>query len=218
MKIIKVLLAEDHTIVRKGIRSLLTDAQNIEVVGEAEDGREAVEKAESLLPDIVLMDITMPNLNGIEATRQIKRLQPQVNVLILTMYTNEEYIFQVLHAGASGYLVKQSAPGELLSAIEAVYRGDTYLSPAISKKIVDGFLRQGEGAAVQTRYDTLTAREREILQLITEGHSNKDIAELLTISVKTVGVHRNNLMEKLDMHNTTDLVKYALRKGIITID
>ena len=218
MEIIKVLLAEDHTIVRKGIYSLLTDVANIEVVGEAEDGRQAVEMVDTLLPDVVLMDINMPNLNGLEATRQIKKMHPDINVLVLTMYTNEEYIYQVLQSGASGYLVKQSATGELLSAIEAVHRGDTFLSPAISKKIVDGYLRQDESATVQSRYSTLTPREREILQLITEGCSNKGIAEKLTISVKTVGVHRTNLMEKLDIHNTIDLVKYALRKGIISLD
>ncbi len=218
MEIIKVLLAEDHTIVRKGIYSLLSDADNIEVVGEAEDGRIAVDKVDELLPDVVLMDITMPNLNGLEATRQIKKMHPDINVLILTMYTNEEYILQVLQAGASGYLVKQSAPGELLSAIAAVHCGGTFLSPTISKKIVEAYLRQGDTMSVQNRYDTLTAREREILQLITEGYSNKDIAEKLTISVKTVGVHRNNLMEKLDIHSTTELVKYALRKGIIRLD
>lgn len=218
MELIKVLLAEDHTIVRKGIHSLLTDAANIDVVGEAEDGRQAVDMVESLLPDVVLMDINMPNLSGLEATRAIKKLRPAVNVLILTMYTNEEYIYQVLQSGASGYLVKQSAPGELLTAIEAVHRGDTYLSPAISKKIVDGYLRQDNSATVKSRYSTLTPREREILQLITEGCSNKDIAEKLSISVKTVGVHRTNLMEKLDIHNTIDLVKYALRKGIISLD
>ncbi len=218
MEKIKVLLAEDHTIVRKGIRSLLAEASHIEVVGEAENGREAVEKVESLQPDIVLMDITMPHLNGLEATRQIVKQFPDVKVLILTMYTNEAYIFQVLQAGAGGYLVKQSAPAELLSAIEAVYRGDTFLSPAISRKIVDQYLEHGQGTAVRSRFDDLTSREREILQLITEGYSNKDIAEKLFISVKTVGVHRNNLMEKLDIHNTTELVKYALRKGIITLD
>ena len=218
MGIIKVLLAEDHTIVRKGIYSLLMEAANIEVVGEAEDGRQAIEMVEALLPDVVLMDINMPNLNGLEATRQIKKMYPTINVLVLTMYTNEEYIYQVLQSGASGYLVKQSAPGELLSAIEAAHRGDTFLSPAISQKIVDGYLRQDESDTVQSRYSTLTPREREILQLVTEGCSNKDIAEKLTISVKTVGVHRTNLMEKLDIHNTIDLVKYALRKGIISLD
>ena len=218
MELIKVLLAEDHTIVRKGIYSLLTEAANIEVVGEAEDGRQAVDMVDLLRPDVILMDINMPNLSGLEATRAIKKLRPAVNVLILTMYTNEEYIYQVLQSGASGYLVKQSAPGELLTAIEAVHRGDTYLSPAISKKIVDGYLRQDNSATVKSRYSTLTPREREILQLITEGCSNKDIAEKLSISVKTVGVHRTNLMEKLDIHNTIDLVKYALRKGIISLD
>jgi two-component system response regulator NreC len=218
MSKIRVLLADDHTIVRKGIRSLLDGEPNIEVVGEAEDGREAVDKVEQLTPDIVLMDITMPRLNGLEATRQIKKLFPQVNVLVLTMYTNEEYIFQLLQAGASGYLVKQSAPGELVSAIYAVHRGDSFLSPAISKTIIDEYLRQNEDTSHEDSYNALTLREREVLQLITEGCSNREVAEKLHISIKTVGVHRVNLMEKLNIHNTTELVKYALRKGIISLD
>lgn len=218
MSKIKVLLADDHTIVRKGIRSLLDDEPNIEVVGEAEDGQEAVKQVESLNPDVVLMDITMPRLTGLEATRQIKKLFPQVKVLVLTMYTNEEYVLQLLRAGAAGYLIKQSAPAELLSAIQAVYRGDTFLSPAISKVIVQEYLRHTGGTFQDDSYDTLTVREREILQLIAEGHTNREIADNLDISVKTVGVHRVNLMEKLDIHNTTELIKYAIRKGIISLD
>ncbi len=218
MNKIKVLLADDHTIVRKGIRSLLDHEPNIEVVGEAEDGQEAVKQVESLNPDVVLMDITMPRLTGLEATRQIKKLFPNVKVLVLTMYTNEEYVLQLLRAGAAGYLIKQSAPAELLSAIQAVYRGDTFLSPAISKVIVQEYLRHTGGALQDDSYDTLTVREREILQLIAEGHTNREIADNLDISVKTVGVHRVNLMEKLDIHNTTELIKYAIRKGIISLD
>lgn len=218
MRKIKVLLAEDHTIVRKGIRSLLDGEPDIEVVGEAADGHEAVEKVEQLSPDIVLMDITMPRLNGLDATRQIKKQFPQVKVLVLTMYTNEEYILQLLQAGASGYLVKQSAPAELLSAIQAAYQGDSFLSPAISKTIIEEYLRHNEKNIQKDSYDKLSIREREVLQLIAEGHSNREIAEKLNISLKTVGVHRVNLMEKLDIHSTTDLVKYALRKGIISLD
>jgi DNA-binding NarL/FixJ family response regulator len=214
---IRVLVADDHTILRKGLCSLLEGKPDIEVVGEAEDGREAVEKVEALLPDVVLMDITMPRLNGLEATRQIKRLFPKVKIVALTMYTNEEYIQQFLQAGASGYVVKQAAPAELISAIQAVYRGDSFLSPMISKTIIDEYLKRAEPAA-SSEQAKLTDREREVLQLIAEGYSNRDIAQKLQISIKTAGVHRTNLMEKLGIHNVTDLVKYALRKGIIRLD
>jgi two-component system response regulator NreC len=215
---IRVLLAEDHTIVRKGIRSLLDDQANIEVVGEAEDGREAIEKVEELSPDIILMDNTMPILNGLEATRQIKKRFPEVKILILTMHTNEEYIFQFLRAGASGYLVKQTAPTELVSAIEAVCRGDSFLSPSISRTIIDEFVRQAEATGKWDSYDSLTDREREVLQLLAEGFSSKEIADHLHISVKTVGVHKINLMHKLNLHSQSELTKYAIRKGIISLD
>lgn len=215
---ITVLIAEDHTIVRKGICSLLEARPDIEVVGEAEDGREAVRKVEVLMPDIVLMDISMPQLNGLEATRQIKKLFPQVKILALTMYTNEEYIFQILQAGASGYVVKQAAPAELVSAIVAVYRGDSFLSPLISKTIIDEYLKHNDQPVQEDPFEKLTDREREVLQLIAEGYSNREIADRLQISIKTSGVHRTNLMEKLGVHNVTDLVKYALRKGIIRLE
>lgn len=218
MDTVRVLLAEDHTIVRKGIRSLLDAEAGIEVVGEAENGRDAVEKADNLRPDIVLMDHTMPILNGLEATRQIKKWFPEIKILILTMHTNEEYIFQFLQAGASGYLVKQTAPTELISAIQTVHRGDFYLNPSISKPVIEEYLRMSRTANSKDSYDKLTGREREVLQLIAEGYSNKEIAERLQISLKTVGVHRVNLMDKLKIHNVTDLVKYALRKGIISLD
>ncbi|MEM7347128.1 MAG: response regulator transcription factor [Chloroflexota bacterium] len=219
MGTIKVLLVEDHTIVRKGIRSLLDAETGIDVVGEAENGREAIEKAENLHPDIVLMDHTMPILSGLEATRQIKKLLPNVRILILTMHTNEEYILQFLQAGALGYLVKQTAPTELISAVQTVYRGDFYLNPATSQAVIEEYLRLSKATKpIQDSYDKLTNREREVLQLITEGFSNKEIAAQLQISLKTVGVHRVNLMEKLNIHNVTDLVKYALRKGIIGLD
>ncbi len=218
MSPIKVLLAEDHTIVRKGIRALLDGVTEIEVVGEAEDGREAVEKVGQLQPDVVLMDNTMPILNGLEATHQIKKQFPKTKVLILTMHTDEEYIFQFLQAGASGYLIKKTAPKELVSAIKAVYRGDSFLSPSISKKVIDEYLRHVEQASKPNSYTQLTDREREVLQLIVEGFSNKEIAEQLHLSVKTVGNHRLNLMEKLDLHNVSDLTKYAIRKGIISLE
>jgi two-component system response regulator NreC len=215
MNKIRVLLAEDHTIVRKGLRSLLDGEAGIEVIGEAEDGREAVEKVGQLLPDVVLMDITMPSLNGLEATRQIKKRFPEVKVVILTMHANEEYIFQILRAGASGYLVKQAAPTELLSAIQAAYRGESFLSPSISRKVIEEYIQQAEATAEKDSYDQLTDREREVLQLIAEGHPNREIAELLHISVKTVGTHRANLMDKLDIHSTAELTQYAIRKGVI---
>lgn len=215
---IKILLADDHTIVRKGIRSLLDGEADIEVVDEAENGREVLEKVEKLLPDIVLMDSTMPVLNGLEATRQITKRFPQVKVLVLTMHTNEEYILQFLQAGASGYLVKQSAPQELVSAIQAVHRGDYFLSPAISRTIVEEYIRQAKISDKEDRYDQLTDREREVLQLIVEGFSNREIAERLNISLKTAGVHRINLMHKLNIHNLTELTKFAIRKGIISLE
>jgi DNA-binding NarL/FixJ family response regulator len=215
---IKVLLAEDHTIVRKGLTSLLAAEADIEVVGEAEDGQEAVEKVEQLGPDVVLMDNTMPVLNGLEATRQIKKRFPEIKVLVLTMHTTEEYIQQFLQAGASGYLIKKTAPKELVTAIHAVYRGDSYLSPAISNVIIEGYLHQAASTASEDSYEKLTDRERQVLQMITEGVSNREIAERLHLSVKTVNNHRMNLMDKLNIHNTAKLVKYAIRKGVISLD
>lgn len=215
---IRVLLAEDHTIVRKGIRSLLDDEASIEVVGEAENGREAVEKTGALHPDIVIMDHTMPLLNGLEATRQIREQMPNVKVLILTMHTNEEYIFEFLQAGAVGYLVKHSAPTDLVAALTAIHQGQFYLSPAISRTVVEEYLRQGVAGGRESMPTQLTAREREVLQLIAEGYSNREIGEQLHISVKTVGVHRLNIMQKLDLHSPTELTKYAIRKGIISLE
>lgn len=217
MNKIRVLLAEDHTIVRKGLRSLLEDEADIEVIGEAENGREAVRKVGQLRPDVVVMDISMPRLNGLEATRQIKKLFPEVKVLILTMHANEEYIFQILRAGASGYVVKQAVVTELVSAIQTVYRGDSFLSPSISSKVIEEYIRQAEAMA-KNSYDKLTNREREVLQLIAEGHSTPEIAELLHISEKTVRAHRAHLMDKLDIHSTAGLTRYAIRKGVITSD
>jgi two-component system response regulator NreC len=215
---IRVLLAEDHTIVRKGLRSLLEDKPGIEVVGEAQDGREALHKSMELCPDIVLIDIAMPRLNGIEATRQIKQRCPEVNVLVLTMYDDQEYVRQVLQAGAAGYVIKQAAPTDLLSAIEAVHRGDSYLSPTISKKVIQGYVEWSDASGGYDSYDELTPRQREVLQLIAEGYATREIADLLTISTKTVESHRSNLMAKLDIHSTAGLTQYAIRKGVIRPD
>jgi two-component system response regulator NreC len=217
MNKIRVLLAEDHTIVRKGLRALLENEPEIEVIGEAEHGGEAVQMTQQLLPDVVLMDISMPILDGLKATRQIKTQLPEVKVLILTRYANEEYVFQILRAGASGYVVKRAAPTELVLAIQSVYRGDSFLSPAISGKVIEEYIRKAK-AIEKNSYDMLTDREREVLQLIAEGHSNREIADLLHISIKTVENHRASLMEKLHIHGTTELVKYAIRKGVISLD
>lgn len=218
MKNIRVLLAEDHTIVRKGLRSLLDAEAGMEVIGEAANGREAVDKVQQLLPDVVVMDIAMPHLNGLEATRQIKKRFPEVKVVILTVHTNEEYIRQILRAGASGYLVKQAAPRELIAAIHAAQRGDSYLSPSVSRKVVAQYVQRAGAVAEQDSYEKLTNREREVLQLIAEGNSTRQIADLLHISVKTVETHRAHLMDKLDIHTVAGLTQYAIRKGVIGLD
>ena len=215
----KVLLAEDHTIVRKGLRSLLDKETGIEVVGEAEDGREAIVKAKKLHPDIVVMDIAMPGLNGLEATRQIKKRFSDIKIIILTMHANEEYILQSLKAGASGYLVKKAAPAELISAINAVHKGHSFLSPSISRMVIDEYIRRSkEISEGEEGFEQLTVREREVLQLIAEGRKTREIAELLYISIKTVETHRAHIMNKLDIHSTAELTRYAIRKGIISSD
>jgi DNA-binding NarL/FixJ family response regulator len=218
MDSIQVLLVEDHTIVRKGLRALLEGQSDIQVVGEAEDGRQALEQVQQLLPDVVLMDIGMPGLNGLEATRQIKHQFPKTKVVVLTMHTNAEYIFNVLQAGASGYLIKQAATEEVISAIRAVYRGESFLSPSISTKVIEEYLRRAGKTELVDPFERLTSREREVLQLIAEGHSTQEIATLLYVSGKTVETHRARLMEKLDIHTIAELTQYAIRKGIIKLD
>ncbi|OGP73396.1 MAG: DNA-binding response regulator [Deltaproteobacteria bacterium RBG_16_49_23] len=217
MKKIRVLLAEDHTIVRQGLVALLKSESGIEVVGEASDGLEAVEMAKKFIPDIVLMDIAMRNLNGLEATRKIKKLFPHMKVLVLTMYENEEWIFQILKAGASGYLIKDSAMTDLISAIGAVAQGDSYLSPCISKKVIDEYIRKAEMGERGFLDDLLSGREREVLQLIAEGHSVPQIASLLCISKKTVEAHKTHIMEKLNIHDKVGLIKYAIRMGLTKV-
>ena len=216
MNRIRVLLADDHTILRDGIRALLVDQADIEVIGEAEDGLSTVKMVGKLKPDVVIMDIAMPLLNGLEATRQIQRDYPQVKVLILTMHENEEYIRQVLAAGALGYVLKDAAAHDLLSAIRAVHQGEAVLSPAITRLVIEDYLRWGDIRPEDTS-NGLTPREREILQLIAEGYTNKEIAEILSLSVKTIQSHRSNLMSKLDLHDRGELIKYAIQKKIIDI-
>ncbi|MFA9452641.1 MAG: response regulator [Candidatus Aminicenantaceae bacterium] len=215
MKGIKVVLADDHTIVRKGLRSLLDDEGDINVIGEAGDGKEAIELVEQLKPHIVVMDIGMPVLNGLEATRRIIKKHPDTKVLILTMHTNEEYVFEILQAGASGYIIKKAAPTELVAAIRAVKQGESFLSPSISKKVIEEYLQRAGEEKWEDAFDLLTDREREVLQLIAEGLSTREIAEKLFISTKTVETHRMHMMEKLDLHGTADLTRYAIRKGIV---
>lgn len=213
---IRVILADDHTILRDGIRALLADEAGIQLVGEAEDGRAAVRMACELKPDIVIMDIAMPLLNGLEATRQIKRHLPGTEVLILSMHDNEEYIRQVLAAGAMGYILKDAAARELIEAIKTVQRGEAVLSSAITRLVIEDYLRWG-GVQPEDENSNLTPREREVLQLIAEGYTNKAIAEILCLSIKTVQAHRANLMGKLDLHDRGELIKYAIQKKIIEI-
>ncbi len=213
---IHILVADDHTLLRNGIRAIIEDQPDIVIVGEADNGREAVRLAAQLHPNVVLMDIAMPLLNGLEATRQIKREQPEINVLILTMYDHEEYFRQVLEVGASGYIVKKAAASELVSAIRAVNNGEAVLSPTITRLLLDDYLRK-ENNKPEANPDALSPREREVLQLIAEGKTSREVADILHLSVKTVQSHRANLMQKLDLHDRGDLIKYAIQKKIIEI-
>jgi two-component system response regulator NreC len=214
----KILLVEDHVVVRQGLKALLSSEADIEVVGEAANGREALQLVSELQPDLVLMDISMPGLNGIEATRQICQHYPGIEVVILSMHSNEEYVFQVLRAGASGYVLKQSDSAEVLTAIRAALAGGSFLSPPISRAVIDDYVRRAETRGRSGTLDLLTPREREVLQLLAEGLSNQEIADQLSISVKTVETHRGNMMKKLAVDSKTDLVKYALRKGWASLE
>ncbi len=215
MKKITVLLADDHRILREGVRSLLEKAGDMEVVGEAADGGEAVAKAQALSPDVVLMDITMPGMNGLEATRQIKALKPNIKVLILSMHESNQYISQFLRSGASGYVLKDTAASDLVGAIRAISQGDAFLYPSIARKLLEEYMQKVQSGEESESYDGLTGREREILKMIAEGKSNKEIADILSLSIRTVQAHRANLMAKLHMHDRTELVRYAIRKGLI---
>ena len=208
---LRIVLADDHTLVRAGLVTLMARMQDVEVVGEAADGRAALRMVKELKPDIVLMDISMPELNGLDAAGKMRQDSPETRVIILSMHANEEYVAHALKAGAAGYLLKDAATAELDMAIKVVAQGQFYLSPAISRQVVDNLLHGGPAGL-----DLLSPRQREILQLIAEGKSTRDIAETLHLSVKTIETHRAQLMERLDIHDVAGLIKYALRKGLIT--
>jgi two-component system response regulator NreC len=214
---IRVLIADDHSIVRAGVRSLLEGHPEFEVVGEAGSGWEAIELATRLQPDVVLMDIAMGDLSGLEATQEIKERTPNVNVLALTMYDREEFFFAMLKAGALGYVLKESEPEELLAAIRAVHQGEAFLSPSVTRAVLEDYLAQGTVQA-QSRYDNLTLREKEVLRLTAEGKSTREIADMLHLSIKTIEKHRVRMMRKLELSNLSDLIRYAIRKGLIEID
>jgi len=214
MNKVKVLIVDDHAIMRDGIRALLTVNDDIEVIGEASEGREAMKKMEQLKPDVIVMDIAMPGMDGMEATRQMVKANARVKVLILTQHDNKEYILQAIKAGAAGFVPKRALGSELVSAIRAVSRGDSVLYPSVASALIEDYRQRSE----LDPYDRLTAREREVLKLIAEGHTSQEIADMLVISLKTVLGHRTKIMEKLDIHNRTELIKYAMRKGLISID
>jgi two-component system response regulator NreC len=216
MKKMRILLADDHAVTRAGLRLLLERQPNIEVVGEAENGRELVELATALTPDIAVVDIAMPNLNGIEATRQIVAKQPRLSVVILSMYSDETYVMRALEAGARAFLLKDSAIADLTGAVEAVSQGKAFFSPKISRILAEDYVRTLKQRNAVDTYELLTPREREIIQLLAEGKTNKEVATLLNISVYTVETHRNRILQKLGLHNTAELVLYAVRKRIIS--
>ena len=213
---IRILLADDHAVMRRGLRALLEGKDGFTVVAEANDGREAVSLAETTKPDVVVMDLTMPNLNGTEAARQITAKFPNIAVIILSMHSDESYVLRALKAGARGYLVKESAEDDLVNAIRAVNVGKAFFSPAVSKMLVEDYVRQLKDKDIEDSYELLTTREREVLQLVAEGKSNKDVANMLNLSVYTVETHRSNVMEKLNLHTVPELILYAVRKGIVS--
>jgi DNA-binding NarL/FixJ family response regulator len=214
MNATRVLIAEDHALVRAGFRALLSSCPGVQVVAETGDGRQALRLAQEMQPDVILMDISMPGLNGLEATARVVSEHPKIRVIILSMHADEEYVLQALRAGASGYLLKDSDAAELKLAIGAVVRGETYLSPQVSKHVIADYLRLvGDEAS---SHEPLTPRQREVLQLIAEGHTTKEIAEILSVSEKTAMTHRAQLMERLDIHDIAGLVRYAIRIGLVS--
>jgi len=215
MKTVRILLADDHTIVRKGLRLLLENHPGFAVVAEAADGHEAVALAEQHKPEVVVMDVAMPILNGIEAARQITAKNPQTAVLFLSMHSDEGYVLKALKAGARAYLLKDSAEYDLINAVKAVTEGKAFFSPAISKMLVEDYMRQMRERQVEDSYELLTTREREVLQLLAEGKNNKEVATLLNLSLYTVETHRSNILQKLNLHSGADLILYAVRKGVI---
>jgi len=216
MSDIRILLADDHAVMRTGLRLVLERQPDFRVVGEASDGREAVALAQQHKPEVVVMDIGMPNLNGIEAARQVTAALPEVSVVILSMHSDEAYVLRALKAGARAYLLKESAESDLIAAIRAVHNGKAFFSPAVSRMLVEDYIRQLQDREIEDSYELLTTREREVLQLIAEGRSNKEIAHMLNLSLYTVESHRGNLMEKLNLHTVPELILYAVRKGVIS--
>jgi len=216
MKKIRIVLADDHQLFRKGLRVLLEQQPDFTVVAEAKDGREAVAAVQSMKPDVLVVDIGMQNLNGIEAARQLTESHLNVAIVILSMHSDESYVLRALKAGAKGYLLKDSAEEDLIRAIHAVTGGKSFFSPAVSKVLLDDYMRKLQRSGAEDAYDLLTPREREILQLVVEGKSNKDVANMLNLSVYTVETHRSNIMEKLNVKGVPELVLYAVRKGIIS--
>ena len=216
MKKLRILLADDHGVVRKGLRFLLESEPDLEVAGEAADGRQAVDMAEALRPDVIVMDIAMPRLNGIDATGQIVRQNPGAGVIMLSMYSDEEYLVRTLTAGAKGYLLKDSAETDLVRAVHSVSDGKPFFSPAIAKTMLEDYVRRLQQRGISDSYELLSDREKEVLQLLAEGKTNKDVATLLNLSTHTVETHRTHLMQKLNLHNTAEIVLYAVRKKIIS--
>jgi two-component system response regulator NreC len=212
---IRILICDDHTLFVEGIKAMLRGEHSLNIVGEARDGRRAVALVKELKPDVVLMDVSMPDMNGFDATRRVRDFDPEVKVLMLTMHDEEELVARCLEAGAAGYIMKDAPASQLLYAIETVYRGERYLSPNVLKKVVDGYVKNTNRP--QTSYDRLTAREREILKLLAEGLTVKEIAIRLNLSVKTVEVHKHNLMKKIDVHDKAELIKYAIQKKLIAV-
>lgn len=211
----RLLLVEDHTILREGLRLIVGENPAIEVVGEAGDGREGIRKAVALMPDLVITDLSMPGLGGLDVIREMRRRLPKVKLIALTVHDNEEYLFAALEAGAAGYVLKDATKDELMTAIETVLQGRTYLSPAVQQKVVGAFIRGGATTQSASPGDLLTPRERQVLKMIVEGRTNKDIAEYLCISVKTVEKHRSNLMAKFGVHNTASLTAFAVTRGLL---
>ena len=212
---IRIILADDHAAMRHGLRLVLEQEKDFTVVGEVSDGRAAVSLAEALKPDVAVLDITMPNLNGIEAARQITAKQPSVSIVVLSMHADESFVLRALKAGARGYVLKESAEGDLINSIRLVSEGKSFFSPTVSRMLVQDYVRQMQDKDVEDSYELLTTRERELLQLIAEGKSNKDVANMLNLSLYTVETHRSNILAKLNLHTVPELILYAVRKGVI---
>lgn len=212
----RIVIAEDHTILRDGLKSMLSAHPEFRVVGEAEDGREAVRRAEELKPDLLMLDLSMPRSSGLDAIKDIRRVSPETRVLVLTAHKTEDYVFNALQAGAQGYALKDSTAAELVTAVRCVLRGERYLSPAIATTVVAGYLNGKESPVHQSSFDELSTREREVLKLVAEGYKTREIAEYLCISPKTVEKHRANVMERLKLHSVSALTTYAIEKGLVT--